>query len=303
MYRVRFGPAAVGRVRLAPSPAVEALAWLRFAANGTRHPVFGDPGAAARFALRDPDVRLVAGITPEGVSCYSPDLLTPKPGGGWAGQLERMAATAPETVVAQFGGVRAPTAAAADAVERGEFAARAAAGMARFFTTALAETWTGLRERLAADLAARAATMAEGGLGAMVNTLHPDVEWADGELRVAMPFHSGAVDIPDQDFVIVPTALAWPRIWLQLDDPADAAMTVPARGIGQANSPNPGLGRLIGRTRAALLADLDLPRTTSDLAARHSLSPATVSHHLSVLREAGAVTRTRSGRVVLYRQR
>ncbi|WP_424184379.1 ArsR/SmtB family transcription factor [Actinokineospora sp. G85] len=302
MYTVRLGPAAVGRVRLAPSPAVEALALLRLAAGGKRHPVFGDPGAAARFALRDPDVRMIAGIATGSEKCFVPDLLTPKPGGGWAGQLERMAATTPEVAVAQFGTVEFSSAEVGAAVERGEFAARAAAGMARFFDAALADSWTGLRERLAADLSARAATMAEGGVGALLNSLHPDVEWVGGELRVAVDF-AGEVEIPDQDLVIVPSALAWPRMWLQLDEPEDAALVVPANGIGQVSTPANGLGRLIGRTRAALLADLDLPRTTSDLAARHALSPATVSHHLSVLREAGAVTRTRSGRRVLYRRR
>ncbi|MGW8943417.1 ArsR/SmtB family transcription factor [Streptomyces koyangensis] len=58
--------------------------------------------------------------------------------------------------------------------------------------------------------------------------------------------------------------------------------------------------RLLGRTRALLLAALDEPATTSRPARAHGLSPATVSAHLTALRESGLVTRRRVGRAVAY---
>ena len=49
-----------------------------------------------------------------------------------------------------------------------------------------------------------------------------------------------------------------------------------------------------------MLADLAAPRSTIELAKRLSLSPATASHHLTALRDAGLVTCRREGRSVLY---
>jgi hypothetical protein len=57
VIQVELDAATVARVRVAASPLFEAVSWLAAVATGTRHPVFGDPGAAARFALREP-VRL-----------------------------------------------------------------------------------------------------------------------------------------------------------------------------------------------------------------------------------------------------
>jgi DNA-binding transcriptional ArsR family regulator len=46
--------------------------------------------------------------------------------------------------------------------------------------------------------------------------------------------------------------------------------------------------------------DLGAPRSTTELAERLTLSPATASHHLAALRDAGLVTGRREGRAVLY---
>jgi DNA-binding transcriptional ArsR family regulator len=81
-------------------------------------------------------------------------------------------------------------------------------------------------------------------------------------------------------------AAVWPRIGAFLD-----ADTAPAPES---------LGRLLGTTRAVVLADVAAPRSTTELARRLSLSAATVSHHLSALRDAGLVTARRAGRTVLY---
>ncbi|MGP4002682.1 ArsR/SmtB family transcription factor [Streptomyces sp. 8N706] len=71
--------------------------------------------------------------------------------------------------------------------------------------------------------------------------------------------------------------------------------------------PDPGawhsLGKVIGHSRCALLADLGIPRTTTQLAAQHHLSQSTVSYHLAQLHRAGQVTRTRAGNRVYYERR
>jgi DNA-binding transcriptional ArsR family regulator len=49
-----------------------------------------------------------------------------------------------------------------------------------------------------------------------------------------------------------------------------------------------------------VLADLDAPRTTTELARRLGMSPGGVSQHLAALRDAGLVSAQRNGRSVLY---
>jgi DNA-binding transcriptional ArsR family regulator len=87
-------------------------------------------------------------------------------------------------------------------------------------------------------------------------------------------------------------------------DPWRPALIYPARGIAtlwaQAAPVPDGLVRLLGASRAAMLADLAVPRSTSELARRLSLSPATTSYHLTALRDAGLAAGRREGRSVLY---
>ncbi|MGH3398924.1 MAG: ArsR/SmtB family transcription factor, partial [Streptosporangiaceae bacterium] len=59
---------------------------------------------------------------------------------------------------------------------------------------------------------------------------------------------------------------------------------------------------LLGPPRARLLALLDQPASTTELACRLGVTPSAVSQHLRVLAAAGLVSRARAGRVVLYRQ-
>jgi DNA-binding transcriptional ArsR family regulator len=57
---------------------------------------------------------------------------------------------------------------------------------------------------------------------------------------------------------------------------------------------------VLGRTRAALLAALETPHSTTELAARTGMPAATVSRHLKALHAAGLATAHRVGRSVLY---
>jgi DNA-binding transcriptional ArsR family regulator len=60
------------------------------------------------------------------------------------------------------------------------------------------------------------------------------------------------------------------------------------------------LADLLGRTRAAVLRAVALPRSTSDLAAELGQSMPAISAQLTVLRHAGLVSSWRAGRRVLY---
>ncbi|GLZ43224.1 winged helix-turn-helix domain-containing protein [Actinokineospora sp. NBRC 105648] len=302
MITAHLDAAAMSKVRLGISPAMEALAWLRLTIQGHPHPIFGDPGPSARFALRDPDVRMVAGTLPVGKG-YMPDLFTPQPPAvaadrAWQTQLEQVAATDAETVAYQMTAVSNPSRDALDAVEAGTFAKRSADGLARFWTAAIADSWSGLRERLDSDLAERARTMATEGVGALLGTLHTDIRWTGSALQVDKPWD---FESHPSGLVLAPAALAWPTLFVQIEEPTDGVVYFPANGLGVPRAVGgPALSRLLGPTRATLLRDLDVPRTTTDLSTRHRLAPATVSYHLSVLHGSGLVAKARDRRAVLY---
>ena len=98
----------------------------------------------------------------------------------------------------------------------------------------------------------------------------------------------------------------------RVDDRGAAAppsLTYGPRGIGTLWQTPPArpveedaLGALLGRSRAAILTGVALPKSTTDLARELGQSPPAVSAHLSVLRRCGLVTSWRSGRRVLYQR-
>jgi DNA-binding transcriptional ArsR family regulator len=105
----------------------------------------------------------------------------------------------------------------------------------------------------------------------------------------------------------MPSAFKWDQVVVVLDEPWQPTVIYPARGAGTlwqqlSGTPDAALGRLIGRTRAALLIDLAEPATTTALAHRHALAPATVSQHLTVLRDAGFIVGERHRHEIRYRR-
>ncbi|PPK70124.1 winged helix-turn-helix domain-containing protein [Actinokineospora auranticolor] len=305
MITAYLDAAAVGNVRLAISPAIEAISWLRLTVAGRTHPIYGDPGAAARFALRDPDVRMIAGTMPRGLVGYMPDLLSPSPAFGdpdraWLDQVERMAATSPEDAEWQVAATDNPSAEAMAAVDDGTFARRAADAMTRFWSVAMADSWSGLRDRLQADLVERARVMATEGVGTLLSSLHTNVRWTGAAVEITKPYSH---PITLNGLVLSPAALSWPTLLVQMEDPDDAVISYPANGLGIPENPDrDAVARLMGPTRANLLRDLDTPRSTTDLSRRHGLAAATVSYHLSVLHDSGLVTKSRHKRTVLYQR-
>lgn len=89
-------------------------------------------------------------------------------------------------------------------------------------------------------------------------------------------------------------------------EPYQPTISYPARGIATlwegAPPTSDALIALIGRTRAHLLIALAEPVSTTKLARQLSITPGAASQHLSVLLDAGLATRSRVGRLVLYRR-
>jgi len=102
----------------------------------------------------------------------------------------------------------------------------------------------------------------------------------------------------------MPSAYLWPHVAAVVEEPWLPTIVYPVRGIADLwrapAAPPDALARLLGRTRALVLAGLDRPLSTTALAALIELSAAGASRHLLSLRDAGLVSTTRHGHEVRY---
>ena len=174
-----------------------------------------------------------------------------------------------------------------------------------YWRTAIEPVWPRLRSLLDADVEYRSGQLASGGVAEVLRTLHPRMRYADAALRLGFDRWNSTSNLGAAGLLLVPCVFTWPALAFTKD--VDQPMlTYGPRGVGRvwAGTPDgsPPLAQLLGRSRAALLAHLDLPVSTTQLTVRLGLTAPAISEHLSVLRRAGLVTSRRSGRSVLYRR-
>ncbi|MFE5873151.1 DUF5937 family protein, partial [Streptomyces roseifaciens] len=265
-----------------------------------------------REALAGLDLTALSLLMPGGG--YHPDFLCPPPEGpleSFADELARVRATDTAVARGELARSLACTPGAAGSPEGRAMLADPAGAvreltglLERAWHLLLAPEWPRLRALLEADVAFHARRLADGGLERLFAGLHPSLEWADDTLTVRRRNdHTRALG--GQGLMLVPSVFAWPDVIGGFDPPWQATVVYPARGIGGLwAEPDTGdahaLVRLLGPNRAALLASLTEPASTTALAARHGLAPSSVSAHLAVLRAAGLLTSRRQSHQVLY---
>ncbi|GAA1359235.1 ArsR/SmtB family transcription factor [Streptomyces beijiangensis] len=175
-----------------------------------------------------------------------------------------------------------------------------------YWELALAPYWARIRTLLEADVFHRARQVAEHGSAQVLNELHESVRWDDGSLHLIRRHCSLTRSDAGSGLLLIPTAFTWPRVMTRSVAPDPPQLAYPARGIGTLwesrtnTTAADAVAAVLGRSRTQLLADLDTPASTTQLAAQCGLSAAAVSQHLTALRNAGLVTAHRSGRSVLY---
>lgn len=130
----------------------------------------------------------------------------------------------------------------------------------------------------------------------LLRRLGPATSWRPPVLAVDYPVERdlhlegrGLLLIPSYFGVFHPVAPADPRLRPVLVFPIDAGTRLLAGGHGDGDR----VGALLGPTRATILRSVVTGGTTCRLARRAGVSPATVSHHTSVLRDAGLITTER----------
>ncbi|WP_202881014.1 ArsR/SmtB family transcription factor [Kribbella amoyensis] len=313
MLIIRFGADDLASTRFAISPLWDTVAsrWC-----------LQDPGANAVHLSwlkhaervdRSPEFRphrplLEALIRP---AAWLPDFLTPPPRSPLTAiesELDVLRATTPDTMRADLDSVTGHT----PLVDFGRrLHAEPERGLPLLVTAlstwwrlAVEPFWPRMRTLLEADIAYRTRALADHGPGRMLAEIHPTLTWLEGRLRIDWHQHIER-ELTGAGLPLIPSVFLAGRPAFAVRNASPAAIYYGARAIGTLweRRPSPTgrpLARLVGDTRASLLAVLDAPQTTTHLAARLGAAPSSISAHLKVLYDAGLVSRHRQGKQVLY---
>jgi DNA-binding transcriptional ArsR family regulator len=146
----------------------------------------------------------------------------------------------------------------------------------------------------------------EHGWQTAITGLYSGISWREGGIELSSAA-GGTVQLDGAGLLLIPSVFIWPAVAAHVDAPWPKTLIYPARGTAalwetQDNASAAALGALLGGTRARLLRALDSPASTTHLANELGLATGAVGDHLAVLRNAGLLTRVRSGRSVLYRR-
>ncbi|WP_406635307.1 DUF5937 family protein [Amycolatopsis sp. WGS_07] len=291
------------RIRFAISPLEEVLGAVQTLLGVRGHPIHL-PWVSGVPALDDLGVPELAAVL--SARHYLTEFLSPPPDGPETTaetQLDAVRATPPEQVALELAMVDADLSELPDdpATARDLLADQ----LETVWNALLAPEWPALRELLTADIAHRTRLLGEGGLAKALAELHPNVRLAGTSILVDVQSRE-RLDLDLRGLLLIPAVFAWPNVGVVTVPPWQPALLYPARGVASlwappTEPPDP-LTSLIGRTRALLLACLDRPSATVDLAQQLRLAPATVSAHLTTLRAAGLLVSDRSRHRVLYRR-
>jgi DNA-binding transcriptional ArsR family regulator len=302
---VRFSGSDVGLVRVAGRS--DALWETLLAAHQLQCRdgvnVFGDWMRFAAPRLTAPMRRVVALAPAQG---YSPDFLTPSEArtGGLRAGLDAVRGVGKARLRAELAHLPAARQALpwVRALARGETAdlERLGEGIAAFHRDLLAPFLPAVERQLAADRAWRSHVLLQGGVDRLLSTLHPAVRWRPPVLSLTHGPFQRELRLDGRGLVLVPAFFCRRSPTVLRDPKLPPVLVYPvAHQPGWAAPPSregrPGVSRLLGRTRAAVLEAAAEGRNTTELARHVRTSPASASEHLRVLREAGLITTRREG--------
>jgi DNA-binding transcriptional ArsR family regulator len=320
MLRLEVGNEDLTMSRFALSPLWELTHALRLLANPPDEPVLRPWLVRARdryrALTREADIAVILALAPPG---YGADFLTPVPTsvsttiGDLLDQVRSTPTRQAHREVAEALRRQPSVEPRIRRILTGErVAAYIADVLAAAWQALLEPEWRTLRAILERDVVYRAGQLTSRGWAAALGDLHPELSWEQG--RIVLPRMSGDTDaaLGGRGLLFVPSVFIWPKLALGLDPPWPPALIYPARGVaalwerpGREHAgarPGTALDRLLGPSRAAILIALEEPASTTQLAATLSQSLGGIGDHLAVLREAGLISRARSGRSVLYRR-
>ncbi|MEU9011389.1 helix-turn-helix domain-containing protein [Streptomyces sp. NPDC048479] len=176
----------------------------------------------------------------------------------------------------------------------------------QYWEIAIKPMWPQMRLLLETDMTYRARQLAVGGARLLFADMHPNLRWHDGVLHIDKMISRHRVAASGRGLLFVPSVFAHkPAPPVSPEEPP--VLSYPSRGVATLWTPAPtpdatALVALLGAPKARLLALLDEPLPTVEIARRFRVTPSAVSQHLRVLHATGLLTRARDGRQVLYRR-
>lgn len=185
---------------------------------------------------------------------------------------------------------------------------RIVAVLGHFCQVAVLPYWNRIQGRMKALCDTQGRMMITGGVGRLLNTIHPQIRWNTPVLELPYPtdreIHlndgglllSPSFFLRDQSCVFIPTVRDTdaPAVAFSLNEGVETQICDSEEWSEQA------LGALIGHTRAAALQELAEGRTTGELAERLGISMAGASKHTTVLRKSGLITTARNRNTALH---
>jgi DNA-binding transcriptional ArsR family regulator len=266
-----------------------------------------DPDRAARIR---PAAQILAGLAPRGP--YFPDFLTPAEAGeGLEAGLDVVASTPRQRLEHEVGLL----------IECSRRRRRRVPGWLRTFATG--ETLRGLavvlheyyehaitphqeliQASIDADVAQRARALLTGGLQGLFHSFAPVMRWAPPVLEIQYAVDKD-LHLNGRGLVLVPSFFCRGLPVSYADPDLTPTVIYPIATqhrwatIMSASGQNT-LAKLLGTTRAAVLTAVTNGASTTGLARTLSTSPASISRHTTVLREAGLLTAHRDGPAILH---
>ncbi|AGZ38922.1 helix-turn-helix domain-containing protein [Actinoplanes friuliensis] len=160
--------------------------------------------------------------------------------------------------------------------------------------------WSRRRAAFEADIVARTRSLSTGGWAAAVNGMRSGLRWlGDGQLQINSYAYPPR-DLTAATLLFIPASTR--NGWVGWNPPHRYSVIYPCTGllVPRETAAPAALARLLGPGRAAVLAALSAPMSTTHLVAVTGYGLGSVGNHLKVLLDAGLVRRRRSGRSVLY---
>ncbi|HWM00480.1 MAG TPA: winged helix-turn-helix domain-containing protein [Nocardioidaceae bacterium] len=305
MTVLKAGPGTLARARFGLSPIAETISTIVFL-GGHRRPAWLADWIDARrddfsAVTTGQETHVLARTLAE--TRWMPDFLTPVPTSTdttFSEQIATVGATPPARA-------RADLALAVDGrlppeLDRDDLVPLVVGYLAEVWTRFIEPEWARRSAILRRDVFRRAGLLATSGWASALEGLGPAVRWLGDDRIEINPYDYPEQVLGDADLVLVPNSAG--LSWLCLDPPRAYTIIYPAWAAAAptARPTRAGMDRLLGRNRATILHSLATPGSTSHLATELGLSLATVSDHLAILRDAGLVEGTRSGRSVLYQR-
>jgi DNA-binding transcriptional ArsR family regulator len=296
----------LAEVRFAISPLNEVTLSLRALREPGRYPLhlpWLHQTAEIRAGL---DLEMLLALT--NPSLWTPDFLNPRPRSPLTDIDEELALVArtPAAVVRRHlaevhpTGLPDPLSGRSDRV-----LGRIVAALADYWEGCFVPWWPRMRAVLEADVVHRGRVMAREGLAAMFADISDRLRLVDNVLEVVLHHPiSYRRSTAGEGLTLVPSL--FPRA---VSAPVTANeppfVMYGARGVATLWEPEPAtrplaLARLVGDVRAHLMAMLESPASSTELAVRLGVTTSAVNQHLRTLRAAGLLTSARHGRSVLY---